>query len=250
MKTFVLSLLTVGLLATATWADIINGGFETNNFSGWTTTGQTNITNAGFDARTNNALSTVAPGLGTHSARVGDQDAYGYVGSSSSSISQTWTKSSTFDHLYFAWAAVGLIPTNITHTVPQTPWFQINLFDTTTNATIFSQEYYTGNLTNLTPGWLRGATQTSSLGQNSDGIWYYRPWETFDLNLASIMNGDILRLTLTTRDCTLSGHASYAYLDGFGSTPPPIDPVPEPSTVALLGLGLAGIAYMRKRMRK
>jgi hypothetical protein len=225
-------------------AEIINGGFETGNLDSWTSTGQTSVTNAGLDIRTNSNLNMV--GTGNHSAMVGNAVAFGFSGDQYSSLSQQWAKGDTFDHLYFAWAAVGLVPTNdFPHTIAQTPWFQINVKNVTDTTTLFSQEFYTGKIGSITPGWLQGATYT---GYNNDpGIWYYRPWETFDLDLAGIQTGDLLEITLTTRDCTPTGHSSYAYLDGFGSVPPDINPVPEPSTMLLLAGGIAGLAIWRRK---
>lgn len=237
--------------------DFINGGFEDNNFNGWATSGQTSITNAGFDPRTNNALATV--GDGNHSARVGDQDAWGFTGDQYSSVRQTETVGAAdLQNLYFAWAAVGLVPTNdFPHDNDETPYFRVELnwYHQGGGMTVLhSEDHYTGNIGAINPGWVQGATHDPSLGENNDGIWYYRPWEVFSFNLANegILQGDQLEAILTTRDCDPSGHASYAYLDGFGNTPPPIPVVPEPSTMALLGLGVAGViaGSLRGRRKK
>jgi hypothetical protein len=204
------------------------------------------ITSAGTDPLTNGAVSLV--GNGTHSARVGDPYAPlvdQYYGTSSAT--QQWVKSSTFSHLYFNWAAVALVPgaNAAQHTLSQTPWFQIQVLDLTTSATLFSQEYYTGTVDGgITPGWVQGSNVTAGYS-NDPGVWYYRPWNQFDLDLASIADGDQLEVTLTTRDCTLGGHASYAYLDGFGSVP---NPVPEPATLLLLGCALGGIYGIRRKV--
>jgi hypothetical protein len=233
------------------FADIINGGFEEGTFNGWTTAGKTSITSASEDPRANGALSAV--GNRSHSAMVGDPYAPfadGYW--RNSSVTQTWAKSSAFSHLYFNWAAVALVPVEGPggHDLDETPWFQIQVRDTTTNATLFSQEYYSGSVGGgITPGWLAGSTDVNGYNTGDPGIWYYRPWNTFDLDLAGIADGDLLQVTLTTRDCTLGGHSSYAYLDGFASVPNPI-PTPEPTAMFLLGLGLVGMAGLRRKFQK
>jgi len=245
----VLSVLGLGLLLgllimpQAARADIQNGGFEDGVLTPWISTGQTNITNAGTDPRTNNALSMV--GIGTHSARVGDENAYGYVGSATSSVTQTFTLGSGFTTLYFAWAAVGLVPTNTYHSVDETPWFQVSVYDNTTSTMLKQEQFYTGNFTDgINPGWSAGATHTGALGQDDGGVWYYRPWTQYALDVSS-HTGDSITVTLDTRDCALSGHASYAYLDGFGSVP---TGVPEPATLILLGCALAGLYGIRRKM--
>jgi hypothetical protein len=229
-------------------ANIVNGGFETGTFTGWTVSGQANVVGNGTDPRTNGNISTLAPigGGNTYSARVGNEISWQVAGSMTSTISQTWTKDNTFASLNFAWAAVGLVPTNGGHSLTDTPWFQINIQDLTTSATLFDQEYYTGNPGSITPGWLQGVTDSGGSTGNSSGIWYYRPWQTFALNLTGINTGDQLQLILTARDCTLGGHPSYVYLDGIGSAPVVVT-TPIPGAFMLLGSGLAGLVVLRMR---
>jgi hypothetical protein len=236
-------------------ANFFNGGFEFNSFAGWHAEGSCRVTNAGWDPRTLNALPTAA--LGNHSARVGDEYAFGYIGTQYSFLSQKETvgASDRMD-LYFAWAAVGLVPTNDPHGEEGTPYFKIdvNWYHGALVTPLHTEEHVTGDIGAITPGWVRGAVHNSSLGLDDPGVWYYRPWTTFHFNLGQvgIQAGDQLEVVLTTRDCSRTGHASYAYLDGFGTTPPPIPAVPEPGSLQLLGFGLAGSAgalaiFRRKR---
>lgn len=242
--------------------DLINGGFEDGDFTGWTVSGDANITNVGFDVRTNNQLATVA--YGDHSARVGDEYAWGFDPNNEpfeSTVSQSETVgTSDLQTLYFAWAAVGLVPDNgVDHTEEQTPYFRVAInwyHDGGTLTTLFTEDHYTGPIGSITPGWLEGASDTGNeYGQNEAGIWYFRPWNvfSFDLSTYGIQVGDQLEVVLTARDCTLGGHSSYAYLDGFGTEPPPPPPtVPEPSTFALLGLGSLGLltgGFVRRRAK-
>jgi hypothetical protein len=191
---------------------------------------------------------------------VGDEICWAVTGPEYSSIRQIETVQTTdLQDLYFAWAAVGLVPTNGGHPVVNTPWFQVevNWYHQAGGMQVLaSEQFYTGNPGAITPGWLQGLTDSGyEYGQNTGpGIWYYRPWTQYHMNLggAGVLVGDRLEAVLTTRDCTQSGHASYAYLDGFGDTPPIPGDVPEPSTTVLLGLVMVSAAtggFLRRRKK-
>lgn len=244
-------LIAVCIIAAGTpaFAEIINGGFESNNLDGWTTSGTAALTSVGFDPRTLGALPLV--GAGTHSVKVGDEDAWNYLSPDVSSITQTWMVGASFTELYVAWAAVGLAPdAGTNHLQDETPWFQIKVTDVTAGgAALLAEEDYTGILGSINPGWLAGASQngSGSLGHASDGVWYYRPWETFQLDVTGLVGHD-LSVTLTTGDCRFGGHTSYAYLDVFDNAAS-VASVPEPGTLLLLGYALAGMYGIRRRLK-
>jgi hypothetical protein len=242
--------------------NFVNGGFEDNNFNGWTGTGQNYIMNGGFDPRTMNLLPTVY--TGQHSAKVGDEFSYGWYGNYNgappavndqySSISQRETVGAAdVKDLYFAWAAVALQPA-AGHAYLETPYFQIdiNRYHNAIKSVLYTEQQYTGSPDQPNLGWLQGALDNDNLGGNyHDGsTWFYHPWDVFhiDLSAAGILPGDDLEVVMTTRDCTISGHAGYAYLDGFGIDRP-VPNIPEPSTVGMLGLGLAALVGARLKFR-
>lgn len=239
MKKVLVALAAASLFATSAWAaSFVNGGFETGDFSGWTKgggayygsyypsgdPGKSAIVSTGTDPYTGNNLNMVYSG--NYSARVNNYD-WGYHYSTISQTVTNWTD----PNIYFAYAAVLEDPG---HAYPG--HMRVTLKDETTNTNLYDVyfDYYTAGSVLGNAEW------------HHYGYWGYTDWQVVQLDTSAVM-GDDLTLTLLASDCAYGGHGGYAYLDGFGAVPPT---VPEPSTVALLGLGLAGIAVARKRMRK
>jgi hypothetical protein len=244
-----------------------NGGFESADLSSWSVSSRDSATpsyvaqTAGTTtvASTSNgglsAVLTTAPSIdsntginqtydGSYAARVGDQLAWGFSGGGNfyNQITQTASVVAEADgsagRLFFAWAAVEEISN---HGGSATPFFSVNVLNLRTGLNIYDVAHYEddgGAWVDNGNGWKYSANSNAldPKGWNVNNL---------DLTALGVLVGDNLQLTAIARDCSPTAHAMYVYLDGFGATKP-ISNVPEPTTIALMGLGLLGFAARRR----
>lgn len=268
MKKMLLALTVASVWSANAMAGVVftNGGFEAGDLSGWSTssdTGSASFTaaSAGQTSRassSNGGLSStvVTPGVDSHTGinttyggaygvRVGDDLAWGYGGGGTiyNRIQQTASVAAEADgsagFLYFAWAAVEQISS---HGGTATPFFQVSVKNNTHPSTIYDVQHYEddGGAWVTVGGWKYSANASASdpIGWNVVGL---------DLAALGVSVGDSLTLEAIARDCTPNAHAMYVYLDGFGGSRPDQGNVPVPATLALLGLGLTGLAAARRK---
>lgn len=231
----------------------VNGNFQSGDFSGWTQgggywyggwplnpssylPGGSNYNISGnrsavvtdyLDPNTDNMLhSVLAPN--SYSARVND----GVNDYTVSVISQT-VNNYTDPNIYFAWAAV----LQGSHDLTDSDNFTLQLTDNTTGTDLYNISYSSASAAG------------TNLFTESSSYWYYTPWQLETLDVSALQGHDFT-LTLLASDCPYGGHAGYVYLDGFGAVPPPVSPVPEPATLALVGSGLATFVAKWRGRRK
>jgi len=249
--------LSISLMAggSAYAATFTNGGFEDGNFNAWDTGGgyrgavlnnnanfvasnflpgglyynaaisHSQVVSAGIAPHTDGNLNQVYSG--NFSARAEDVVNGGYA----SAIQQSVTNY-TDNSIFFAWAAV----LEGAHGVNDAATFKLTLTDNTTNSVLVSRQY------NAASG---GGGVDARFTLSSDG-YYYTDWQIEQIDVSAFVGHDFT-LSLLAADCQPTGHAGYVYLDGFGAFVPPPGRAPEPASLALMGLGLAGFAAARKR---
>jgi hypothetical protein len=236
--------------ASAQAASFTNGGFEDGNLGSWTGGGGYWSGSPGYPVNptyyaggtSNNTLMNggVDPitGLnrvynGNYSVRVNDS----VNNYSVSTIKQSVTNY-TANNIFFEWQAV----LQGSHGTADSDYFSLTLHDDTAGADLVKREYSSAS-----------AYSIFGLAANNSS-WYTNGWTVENVDLAALNAvGHDFTLTLLASDCPYGGHAGYVYLDGFADVIREEGgneggaAVPEPSTMLLLGGGLAGLAFWRKR---
>ena len=247
------------LAAMPAFAIFTNGGFEQNDFSGWTLGGGTNPGLLGAEPFSSSSIlitpgspgpasivgqiadplapTIMLPRVGQLTAKLNDENGGALV----TTLVQTDTVSNAdidpsdgLPHIRFAFAPVMDDPN---HEPDEQPYFYVSVKNLADNSLLFEQFAYSGQ-----PGvnFLSGT-----------GSWKYLEFQNVDVVMPLSAVGQQIELTAIAADCALGGHGGYVYVDGFGSSnvPPPAGvpeitevPVNQPAILVLLAslLGFAG----------
>ncbi|MBL0162215.1 MAG: hypothetical protein IPP82_00835 [Xanthomonadales bacterium] len=251
------------LASAPAFAIFSNGGFEQNDFSGWTVAGGTNPGLLGVEPFTSASIqiapgapgpsaivgqiadplapTIVLPRVGQLTAKLNDENGGALV----TTLVQTDTVTNAdidagdgMPHIRFAFAPVMDDPS---HAPNEQPYFYVSVKNLADNSILFEQFAYSGQ---AGVNFLNGA-----------GSWKYLEFQNVDVVLPLSAIGQQVELTIVAADCALGGHGGYVYVDGFGSAnvPPPAGapgivevPVNKPLMLAVLA-GMLGLFGWRAR---
>lgn len=239
---WIISLLT----ATAVLALIINGGFETGDFTGWTKSAFINTGLGQSPGVGGSDLSAIVggpavvpmglsdpntggnlkyPAAGHYSVRVNSELAHDLVGNGMNANTISQTVSAILDpsdgqvHVRFRFAAVMAHPVYNPHPAESLPYFRVQAINTSNgDDVLFDYSTYVGK-----PGetWLDGVT----FGNQPGDYWQYLDWATVDIASSAahpVKSGDMISLKITAAGCAWGGHPAYAYIDEVTDVPPPV----------------------------
>ena len=242
MRKIIVALFLVALMASPASALFTNGGFESGT-TGWTITGDHSVISS-FTPQFNNTSGWTSgiPYYNNYSLLLGSGDV-GNVWDNyhqSTAFATDTISQDDIDNgavLYFKWGAILEEPTNgVYHGDAGQPYFSIEISSGAT------QLYYADHRANQTGFTKIGENATGDAGD----IWYGSEIATINLLALGLDVGDSVKINLFVKDCGEGGHGGLVFLDGFGTERPPDYNVPEPATMLLLGLGLMGLAGVRR----